>query len=85
MNNLSFIINDEKNNNIKCQILHNFRKNNNDYIIYTDGSIDLDNKLEILASKYILNDKNKMTLIPITNEAEWDIIDEEWSKIDYEN
>lgn len=61
---------------IDCEILLTFRDENNDinYIVYTDGTKDNNNELEIYASRYILENDN-LVLKEIENDYEWDLID----------
>lgn len=61
---------------INCEIVITFRDDNNDvnYIIYTDGTLDENNELEIYASRYIIEDGNYI-LKEIENDYEWDLID----------
>lgn len=61
---------------ISCEIVLTFRDQNNDinYIVYTDGTKDDNNELEIYASRYIL-DNNNLILKEIENDYEWDLID----------
>lgn len=66
-------------NNIRCDILHSFNYNNNTYIIYNDGSYDNNHKLNVLASKFVINN-NELNLLPISD-SEWEIVDKEWDKI----
>ena len=61
----------------ECEIVHVFTNNNNNYIIYTDGTMTDNNKLELFANKFEINKDDNITLLPI-NDDEWDIIDKEW-------
>lgn len=70
----------EKNNKkIKCDILYTFKSNNNDFILFSDGSIDDEGFLNVLASKYTINN-DKITLLPV-EDNEWNIIDDIWGDI----
>ena len=62
---------------ISCDILNIFNLYDNKYIIYTTGKKTDDNKLEVNASKYTINNSNEITLIPL-EQKEWDLIDKEW-------
>lgn len=62
---------------ISCDILHTFNLGDNKYIIYTTGKKTDDNKLEVNASKYTINNSNEITLFPL-EQKEWDLIDKEW-------
>lgn len=61
---------------IECEILFTFHDDSNDlnYIVYTDGTKDIDNELEILAARYKEIDK-KYVLEDIKNDFEWNLID----------
>lgn len=61
---------------IICDIVLTFRDNNNDinYIVYTDGTKDSEDDLEVYASRYVVKDNNYY-LEPILNEFEWNLID----------
>lgn len=61
---------------INCEIVLTFRDENNDinYIVYTDGTKDKNNELEVYASRYIM-DNNNFVLKEIENDYEWDLID----------
>lgn len=69
-----FNVYNEKNQKINCEILFTFSEKNKNFIIYKD---DLNN---ILASYYNIF-KNKVIILPITNDNDYDIVDnklEEW-------
>ena len=72
------IINDD-NSKSEYEILHSFRKNDNNYIIYTDNSVNENDELNVLANKYII-ENNNIRLLEI-DDNEWDIIDNEWNEI----
>lgn len=61
---------------INCEIVLTFRDDNNNinYIVYTDGTKDINNELEVYASRYIL-ENNNFVLKEIENDYEWDLID----------
>ena len=67
---------------IICYILLHF--NNPDtgkkYIVYTDGTKKEDGTLEILASTYEI-DNGRMELGEITEDSEWDLVDEMLQKV----
>ena len=67
------------NKNIKCDILYVFDCNNNNFIIYNDGSFDNDGFLNVFANKFIIKD-DKMSLLPI-EDNEWNIVNNVWSDI----
>lgn len=66
----------DKGKEINCNIIHLFRDDNNDinYIIYTDGTKDKNDDLEIYASRYI-KENDSFILKSIENEYEWNLID----------
>ncbi len=66
----------EDDKEIICDIVLTFRDNNNDinYVVYTDGTKDDEDDLEVYASRYIVKD-NDFYLEPIQNEYEWNLID----------
>lgn len=66
-------------NNQRFDILHAFNYNNNTFIIYNDGSYDDEHRLNVIASKFIIQN-SELHLLPV-NDNEWDIIDQEWNKI----
>lgn len=68
-----FKVYDIYNNCINCEALFTFSRNNKNFIVYLDDSED------ILASFYEIID-NKMVLTPITNDDDFDIVDEEIKK-----
>lgn len=61
---------------INCNVLLTFSddSNNINYIVYTDGTKDQNDELEIYASRYVLKD-NAYYLEEIKNEYEWNLID----------
>jgi uncharacterized protein YrzB (UPF0473 family) len=79
MQNGSFEITDENGKKISCEILMSFEDNQNKYMIYTDGELDDEGNIEVLATKYTV-ENDKVTLIPIEDDAEWDLVDKKWSE-----
>ena len=61
---------------ITCEIILTFRDDHNDinYIVYTDGTKDDKDDLEVYASRYIIKE-NDFYLEAIENESEWNLID----------
>ena len=61
---------------VECEIITIFRDDNNDinYIVYTDGTKDENDELEVFASRYIEEDGNYI-LKAIESDAEWNLID----------
>lgn len=71
---MNFQLLDQNNNLITCQIIGLFTHQNDNYIVYTDGTVDTNNKEEVLASKYEINN-GKIMIKPLENEYEWDLVD----------
>ena len=61
---------------INCDIILTFRDENNgiNYIIYTDGTLDENNELEVYASRY-LKKSNDYILEAIEHDYEWNLVD----------
>lgn len=68
-----FNIYDINNKKIECEILFTFTKNNKNFIVYYDD------EQEILASYYIINE-DKTIISPITDDIDFDLVDEEINK-----
>ena len=64
-------------NTVICYIVLDFQDSNTGkkYLVYADGTKNKDGTLELLASTYTLND-NSMILEEITDDSEWDLVDE---------
>ncbi|MBQ9024319.1 MAG: DUF1292 domain-containing protein [Bacilli bacterium] len=69
----------ENNTKKECKILHAFKYDNNNFIIYSDGSLNKDGFLNVFSNKFLIN-KDTLTLLPI-EDNEWDIVDNNWSQI----
>ena len=80
MNEEHFKILDENNKEVDCHLLHKFSNNNNDYIIYTDHTYNDNGELNVMAFKYKI-ESDSIIPIEITDDAEWKIIQEEWSNV----
>ena len=61
---------------INCEIVLTFSDENNnvDYVVYTDGTRDENNELEIYASRYS-REGDSFVLQDIEHEYEWNLID----------
>jgi len=68
-----FEIFDNNQNKLTCKVLFTFNKNNKNFIVYSDQED------EILAS-YFKIDGEKTIIYPITDDNDFDIIDEELEK-----
>lgn len=64
---------DINNQKIKCELLFTFEKDNKKFLVYKDKQDD------ILASYYKKED-DKLIIMPITNDADYDIVDIELEK-----
>ena len=66
----------ENGEEINCEVVMTFSdySNNINYIVYTDGTLDSNNNLEVYASRYIV-DNDSYILNPIEKEYEWNLID----------
>lgn len=73
---MEFTILNKDEKEIKCEIVFTFRDDNNDnnYIVYTDGTKNDLGEEEIYASRYILENGNYI-LKDIENDYEWNLID----------
>ena len=71
---MNFQLLNQNNDLITCKIIGLFTHQNDNYIIYTDGTIGTDDKENVLASKYEIND-DKLIIKPLETEYEWDLID----------
>ena len=71
----------KNNEEIECTIVLTFKDKTSgiDYIVYSDGTKDENNELEIYASRYTLEDGNYV-LKEIENDYEWDMVDYMLSK-----
>lgn len=66
----------DQGNEIECEIVLTFRddSNNINYIVYTDGTKDENDELEIYSARYRLEGNNYI-LSSIENDYEWNLID----------
>ncbi len=73
---MNFKIKDDYGREVVCNIVDIFKdeSNNIKYVIYTDGSKSIDNKLKVYASRYEEVDGNYI-LKEIENDYEWNLID----------
>lgn len=74
---MDFKVLDENGQIVECEMLYTFKDPNSniDYILYTDGTKDEYDSLEVYASRYeIMN--GEYVLTAIENDSEWDLIDE---------
>lgn len=68
----------EDGNDIECEVVmyYNCLKNNKEYVFYTTGEVDEDDNLVLYASRYNGEDENGMILEEITDDNEWNLLDE---------
>lgn len=71
-----FSIYDLDNNKIECEVLFSFENNNKNYLVYVDSNND------VLASLYKDNGDNTITIFPIIDDKDYDIVDMELAKRD---
>lgn len=66
----------ENGKEINCNIILTFSDDSNDrnYIVYTDGTKDSNDELEVYASRFTKNGDNYI-LEAIENDFEWNLID----------
>lgn len=69
-------------NGVECEykVLYYFNKNGNNYLIYSNVDSDED----ILAAKY-LKEESIFSLIPIENDEEWELVENEWGNYNEKN
>lgn len=72
-----FNVFDELNNKIECEVLFTFNENNKNFIVYKDSDGD------ILAS-YYESYKDKIVVLPITDDNDYDIVDKKLNEWDGE-
>ncbi len=68
--NISFDYIDDEGNSIKYEIIDRFNKNGKNYIVYSE-----EDKEELYAALYEVID-NKIKIIPIIDDKDYDIVDE---------
>lgn len=79
MDELKFKFVDENGNEKECKKLHTFKNGNDNYIIYTDYTLNFNGEFNVYASKYNINN-DKIELYEI-NDDEWELINKEWGAI----
>ena len=69
---------DEYGDIIECEIIMSYicEKNNKNYVFYTDNNYDEEGNLNLYASRYLGEDNGDIVLEEITDEAEWNLLDE---------
>ncbi len=73
----SFVIENEKNEKIECNVLFTFdsKETKKNYIVYTDNTYDDAENIKVYASIYDPSGKDK-TLKPIETEEEWKVVED---------
>ncbi len=73
---MTFKIKGENGQDIECEVLCTFESDETkqEYMIYTDNSVDADGNVKIYASVY-KSDEEPMTLKPIETEKEWKMVE----------
>lgn len=74
---MEFKVLDENGNSVECELLYTFKdpKSGINYILYTDGTKNENDELEVYASRYELVNDNYV-LKSIESDSEWDMVDE---------
>ena len=67
---------------IECEVImfYHALANDKDYVFYTDNGYDEDGSLNLYASRYLGEENGKMQLEEITDEKEWELLDESLEK-----
>ena len=76
-NKLTYV--DESGNEVLCEILFTFHseKFNKDYVLfYPEGDVDEDGKINVMAASYVEKEGAEGELFEVTNDDEWDEIEE---------
>ena len=64
---------DTNNKQIKCEFLFTFTKDNKNFVVYKDQEDDI-------LSSYYKEEDNKLIIMPITDEEDYDLVDIEIAK-----
>lgn len=75
----SFELKDDRGKVYECDVLMTFENDSKSYMIYTDNELDEDGNVEVLATKYVIED-NAIKLIPIETDEEWELVDSKWGE-----
>lgn len=73
----SFVIYDENENEVECKVIMAFHSeiNHNDYIVFTDSTVDEDDNIQIQAARYD-PEAEELELLAIEGEEEQKIVGE---------
>ena len=77
MEDMKFQLTDENGNIIDCKALHIFKHFNDNFLIYSDYTVNFDGNFNVYAAKFIIENE-EIKFIPISDE-EWVLINKEWS------
>jgi len=69
---MNFSILNDEGKIINCNVIGIFKHEDKDFVVYTDESTDNE---EIFASLYKLDDDDNIKLLPITDDKDWDLVD----------
>lgn len=74
---LTFSLTNENGETIECEVLFTFHgdETNKDYIVYTDNTFDEYGNVRVYASTYTTDENGAVELEAITDESEWEMID----------
>ena len=74
--NVNFTVINSDGFEVECEVLFTFKseKTGNNYIVYTDNTVDEEGNTKVYASVYN-PDSDESTLLPIETEDEWKIIE----------
>lgn len=72
-----FTITNDQDEEIMCQILHRFERNNKDYLFYAIVEDEVPNLDEVFASAFIAGENGEVAdLLPIETDEEWAMVEE---------
>lgn len=74
---LTFNLTNDNGETIECEVLFTFHgdETNKDYIVYTDNTFDEYGNVKVYASTYTTDENGAVELEAITDESEWEMID----------
>ncbi len=64
---------------IDCEAFLTFTHNGDNFIVFTDHELDMENEERLIASKYVLND-GKVVLLGELSDEEYDLVEKEMEK-----
>lgn len=80
---LTFSLVNDEGETIECEALatFNLEETGKDYIVYTDNTLDDEGNTKVYASTYEVDETEETTLLPVTDEKEWALVEKEIDKI----